>query len=261
MRASELCELRDAWAAFRAAAKQCAARGQLQAMARQHPLLRTHVMERRARLCLQYSPHAARPAGLPDRSAKAQIRRLVGGRRDVVALLQVGNHAELLRPADWRRARLRPQRLGKGRFGAGVRLPQTSALVGRLLCSGNALLWCAQTGERAGALAERTPVAWIVPLDRARGYWRQQVGTPWPAHRRPEWKLRRCTALRRHGKRKLRQKTACIASPAVQAVDPPLAEGAATPAASPAMLPNGQYLLPLVWALNPLPISARNEEG
>ena len=232
--AGALCTLRGAWAAFAAATRMAAGAGQRRRMRRCQPLLGLHLDERGGSVRLRFAPGAGRPAGLPDPGLRAQLRRLVGRRRDVVALVQVGNHAELLRPQDWRRLPAAPRRLGGGRFGAGIPLSNAAAWVARLLQRGNPALWLAESGERAGTLAERTPAALILPLERAATYWAQQAATA--------WLLPRCTALRRGPRYRPRRPT--LRRPGSR---PPAAAAAVlapSPAPQPAASANGQYLLP-----------------
>lgn len=196
--------LRGAWASIAANLRHAAGRGLAARLWTAHPLLQFHLAQRKGRLRLRWAAGVGRPPGWPDRSLRSQLQRLVGVRRDVVVLVHMGAHVELLRATDWRACRLRPHRLGKGRFGAGVPLAHAPALVQALLARGRQVLWVAQLGTRAGGLAERTTSALIMPLDRAVRAWRYRSGGLWPAGGRPRWQLATCAGLSRHSHGRVR---------------------------------------------------------
>ena len=254
--AGPLRALRDGWAAFTAATRQAAGWALRQRMRRLHPFVAFHLDDRRGAMRLRYAWGAGRPTGQPDLSLRRQIDRLLARRRDVVGLVQVGSHAELLRPFDWRRLRVPPHRLGRARFGAGTPAARAGALVARSLARGTPVLWIAETGGRAGPLAERMPTALVTPLGRTIGYWRQRAGTDWPAHGRPAWPLRHCRALRRGGgcARQHARSLTC----AVPRAGPP--DGAGHQPGQPMALSSGQYLLPFAASTVTIALAPRSPD-
>ena len=250
LRNGDLADVREAWASIRANLGHCAGRGLAARLWRTHPLLAVHMALRKGRLRLRWAASVGRPRGLPDRSLCAQLRRLVGRRRDVVALVQVGRHAELLRREDWRSVRVRPRKLGRGRFGAGVPIAYASAAIAELLARGLSVLWIAETGGRAGRLAQRGAAALIVPVARAAKAWAFRAATVWQAGGRPAWRLHRCKAFSRHafGRRKPRRHPERCQRPPVPALVPATGECfTATPQPQPAeRSPPVQLRLPFV---------------
>ncbi|MBM4344740.1 MAG: hypothetical protein FJ100_15345 [Deltaproteobacteria bacterium] len=225
-----LAALRDAWAAFAAVCRQADAQQLRQRMTASHPLLQFHVGNRRQPYTVRYWPGLGRPAGQPDLSLLTQLRRLVGHRRDVAVLMQVGGYCEGLRREDWRALRLRPHRLGRQRFGCGVPMRLAADWIRSLLAKGVSVPWIAETGLRADRVAERCPSALIVPQNRTIRAWAARVGSPWLPHRVPAWQLRRCIALRRGKGRPFRR--------------PPRRRTLASSAAPPLLMPSGQNLWP-----------------